>query len=80
MSTDLYQEQFGTILNPRKENRRKEDQQRDEKIKICTCSLKEEKMTVLDFLMLMADQNVKTLSDGRYLISNNQHIILIFSN
>lgn len=66
-STDLYQLHLGSITNPQLGKRRLEDQERDEKIKLCTDNLKKGEISVQEILMLMADQNIKISSDGMHI-------------
>lgn len=65
-SSDLYALHLNEILK----KKRLEDQQRDEKIKLCTASLKDGEITVPEFLRLMAHKEITivTPSDGMHYI------------
>lgn len=71
-SSDLYQLHLGTISNEKRKKKRLKDQQRDQKINLCTASLQKEEINVLEFLQLMANENlvIGTPSDGTNRITN----------
>lgn len=64
-STNLYQLRLGSITNPRLEKQRQEDRKRNEKIKLCTESLKKKELTVLNFLSIMADEQIQVPFDSK---------------
>lgn len=53
-------------LNEQMKKKRLEDQQRDDKIRLCTTCLKNKDITVPEFLRLMADKSIITPSDGMH--------------
>lgn len=67
-STDLHQLHSNTMANQPKKKKRLEDQQRDDKIDICSDSLRKEEIGVFEFLRIMADKNIVVLSDGMKVI------------
>lgn len=78
-SSDLYQLTLQEISNNNVKKRRLEDQQRDEKIHMCSESLKNEDITVLDFLHLMSEKHIVIPSDGKLSVSHNQLAISILN-
>lgn len=65
-STDLYQLKSGSITNPRLQQQRNEDRRRDQKIKICTESLKTGKVTPFEFLLIMGDKDINEPSESKH--------------
>lgn len=75
-STDLHQLTLPTTSEVKAKMRRLKDHHRDEKILLCSQSLSNKDITILEFLYLMANLKIRLPTDGKFRFLNTNKLFI----